>query len=248
MKIKGELLKYLYGEAFRTSLTIDIDRQKFRPVSREAAITELIRNKKVIHIGCSDHKEIIDEKIRNNKWLHKLITENAERCAGIDIDATSVKYVKEVLGYDNVYRGDIIEDELPVIREEKWDYAVFGEIVEHLDDPVEFLKVFRKKYGEYVRRFLITVPNIFNKLQYSNMMNYREVINSDHRFWFTPYTIMKVVARAGYRPDEMTFANLQRLSIAELTIRKIKMFNGMEIRYPFYYFNSIIITGTIQTP
>ncbi|MDX9726112.1 MAG: methyltransferase domain-containing protein [Bacteroidales bacterium] len=246
MKIQGELLKYLYDEAFKTSLTIDFERRKFRAVSREAAITEMIGNKRVIHIGCTDHKEIISEKIKNNTWLHKLITENAEKCAGIDIDAESVGYVREELGYDNVYQGNILTDDFPVINEEKWDYAVFGEIVEHLDDPVEFLKVFGTKYGGNTGRFIITVPNIYNKLQYRNMLNYREVINSDHRFWFTPYTILKVVARAGYRPEEMTFANLQRLNFAELAIRKIKKFSGMEISYPYYYFNSIIITGTIR--
>ncbi len=247
MKIQGELLKYLYDEAFRTSLGIDIDRKRYRAVSREAAITGMTENHKVIHIGCTDHKEIINEKIKNNTWLHKLITENAEKCAGIDIDADSVRYVREDLGYDNVYHGNILTDDFPVISGENWDYAVFGEIVEHLDDPVEFLKVFGRRYGGNVGRFIITVPNIYNSLQYRNMMKYREVINSDHRFWFTPYTIMKVVARAGYRPEELTFANLQRLSFAELVKRKIKKYTGMEISYPFYYFNSLIITGAIRT-
>ena len=42
------------------------------------------------------------------------------------------------------------------------------------------------------------------------MMNYLEIINSDHRFWFTPYTITKVLVSAGYNPEKITYSNLQK--------------------------------------
>lgn len=32
-------------------------------------------------------------------------------------------------------------------------------------------------------------------------------MNSDHRFWFTPYTISKVMMQSGICPDEIFFAN-----------------------------------------
>ena len=98
----------------------------------------------------------------------------------------------------------------------------FGEIIEHLDNPVNFLKAFKEKYGNNVERFIITVPSIYNTHQFTNMMNYKEIINSDHRFWFTPYTISKVLASAGYKPEKITYANLQSLTIPQLILRKIK--------------------------
>jgi hypothetical protein len=93
MKIEPEVLKYLNGENFQKSLTVEIGKSKHRIISREAAITEIIRNKNVIHIGCSDHIQIINEKIKNNTWLHKLITDNANRCIGIDIDKESIEFI-----------------------------------------------------------------------------------------------------------------------------------------------------------
>jgi hypothetical protein len=78
------------------------------------------------------------------------------------------------------------------------------------------------------------------------MMNYKEIINSDHRFWFTPYTISKVVASAGYYPERIIYANLQRLTIPQLFVRKVKRMIGLNVKYPFYYFNTIIITGSIN--
>ena len=246
MKIEPEVLKYLKGEAFKTSLFVDIGKAKHRIISRESAVTEMIKDKNVIHVGCSDHIPVIKQKISNNSWLHKLITDNAKNCIGIDIDSESIEFIKKETEYHNVFHGDILTDRFEVIDEKNWDYVVFGEIVEHLDNPVNFLKVFKTKYGEKVTRFIITVPSIYNIHQFKNMKKYLEIINSDHRFWFTPYTIAKVLVSAGYSPERIIYANLQSLNIKELIIRKIKKITGIKVGYPFYYFNTIIITGTIN--
>ncbi len=246
MKLEPEILNFLNGDAFKTSLTISLGKSKYINISRETAITDMVKGTKVIHIGCSDHIQIINEKIKTNTWLHKLLTDNSKKCIGIDIDKESIDYIKNELGYGNVFPGDITIDNFGDINSEKWDYAVFGELIEHLDNPVYFLKSFKEKYGENVTRFIITVPGIYNRRQFRNMLNYKEVINSDHRFWFTPYTISKVVASAGYKPEKITYANLVGLSVPELIIRKLRQFIGLKVKYPFYYFNTIIISGKIN--
>ncbi len=246
MKIEPEVLKYLKGEVFKTSLFVDIGKAKHKIISREAAITEMIKNQNVIHIGCSDHIPVINQKISNNTWLHKLITDNAKNCIGIDIDKESIDFIKKETGYQNVYYGDILTDNFESLNDRNWDYVVFGEIVEHLDNPVNFLKVFKEKYGVKVSKFIVTVPSIYNLHQFKNMMNYLEIINSDHRYWFTPYTISKVLVSAGYNPEKIMYSNLQSLNIRDLVKRKIKRIIGIKTEYPFYYFNTIIITGNIN--
>jgi hypothetical protein len=246
MKIEPEVLKFLKGDSLQTSLTVNIGRSKHRIISREAAITGMIRGKNVIHIGCSDHIQVINEKIKNNTWLHKLITDNAEECIGIDIDRESIEFIKNELGYRNVFYGDITSDIFENIKAGHWDYAVFGEIIEHLDNPGYFLKAFKEKYGNNVERFIITVPSIYNTHQFTNMMNYKEIINSDHRFWFTPYTISKVLASAGYKPEKITYANLQSLTTPQLILRKFKRLARIEVKYPFYFFNTLVISGTLN--
>jgi len=246
MEFDQQILKFLNGESFQTSLTVDLENTKYEIIQRETAIIDLIKNTNVIHIGCSDHIQVINEKIQTNTWLHKLITDNSKNCIGIDIDRESIEYIKNNLGYTNVFHGDILSDDFDVIRQTKWDYVVFGEIMEHIDNPVNFLKVFKSRFGANVERFIITVPSIYNKRQFGNMLKYKEVINSDHRFWFTPYTISKIVASAGFKPENITFSNLQKLTIPELIIRKLKRLTGIKVKYPFYYFNTIIITGKIS--
>ena len=246
MKYDQQILKFLNGESFQTSLTVDLEKTKYEIIPRETAIIDLIKNTNVIHIGCSDHIQVINEKIQTNTWLHKLITDNSKNCIGIDIDRESIAYIKNSLGYTNVFHGDILSDDFDAIKQTKWDYVVFGEIMEHIDNPVNFLKVFKSRFGANVERFIITVPSIYNKRQFGNMLKYKEVINSDHRFWFTPYTISKIVAAAGFIPENITFSNLQKLTIPELIIRKLKRFAGIKVKYPFFYFNTIIITGKIN--
>jgi len=246
MKIDREILKYLKGNLLDTSLTIDLRRTKYGIISREKAITGIIRDKNVIHLGCADHIQVINEKIKNNIWLHKLISDNARTCLGIDIDRESIDYIRDELGYGNVIHGDILNDTMNELTARNWDYAIFGEIIEHLVNPVNFLRSFREKYSGHVQRFIITVPNIYNKRQFRNMLNYKEIINSDHRFWFTPYTVAKVLVSAGYVPENISYANLYRLNIPELIIRKIRKIAGQEIKYPFYYFRSIIVEGRLR--
>jgi hypothetical protein len=246
MKIDQQILKYLKGEEFSNSLSVDIGNTKHEAISREDAITEIIKNCDVIHIGCSDHIPLIREKIAHNTWLHKLITDKSNNCIGIDIDLESIDFLKKELGYNNVLHGNILTDDFQEISGKKWDYVVFGEIIEHLDNPVDFLRIFRTRYGSNVKRFVISVPSIYNRKQIRNMLNYKEIINSDHRFWFTPYTITKLIVSAGLNPEIISYANLNSLGKMGLIIRKLKrLFNLREI-FPFYCFKTIIVTGTIN--
>jgi hypothetical protein len=245
MKLDQEIFEYLRGEKFSNTLTVELEREKYLPISREAAITGLVKDSNVIHIGCADHIPLIRDKIANNKWLHKLITENARSCIGIDIDKAGIDFLIGELGFTNVRYGNIVSDDFKEISDNQWDYAVFGEIIEHLDNPVEFLTAFREKYGSNVRRFIITVPNVYSRNNLKNMLSFKEVTNSDHRFCFTPYTINKLLVSAGYNPEKVIYANLMRLSNPELAVRKLKYFFHLPVKYPYYYFTSIIVTGTI---
>lgn len=245
MKIDQYTAAHLSGEKFKSNFVLKIDRKKHLSVSREQAIISIVKNKKVIHIGCSDHIEIIEDKLKQNLWLHKLITDVSCDCIGIDIDHKSIDFIKSKLHYNNVFQGDIMSDDFPVIRGKEWDYVLFGEVLEHLNDPVGFLKTFKEKYSREVSRFIISVPNIYSKYYLNKMLNYEEQINSDHRFWFTPYTISKILVSAGLRPEELTFTNPKPLTFMELAARKIKKYAGLEITYPYYYFRTIIVSGSL---
>jgi len=241
----SDLAEYLGGEKFSKSLICSLEKKPLEGSGREDVIAGMVRGKSVLHIGCTDHIPLIREKITNNKWLHKIITENSSACLGVDIDRESVEFVRNEIGFSNVIAGDLMKDDLSEISEGNWDYVVFGEIIEHLDNPVEFLKTFRDRFGKKVKNFIITVPNVLTSVNYRNMLKYREVINSDHRYWFTPYTISRVLVAAGYNPQVISYANLNPLGFKRLAIRKLYRLAGIKYRYPFYCFKSLVVTGSL---
>ncbi|MCX6332924.1 MAG: hypothetical protein NT092_01300 [Bacteroidia bacterium] len=246
MNVDQELIKYLRGDLFSNSLEVLLPTDRQEGITREDAIVNLIKGTDVIHVGCSDHIPLIQDKIKHNTWLHKNITEASKSCIGIDIDRESIEFLKNELGYQNVIHGDIVTDDIPVLKEKQWDYVVFGEIIEHLNSPVDFLRTFRSKYGSNVKKFVITVPNIYNRNIMKNMLSFKEIINSDHKFWFTPYTLAKVLVTAGFMPEKISYTNASGLSKVDLARRKLKKIFDLQVKYPFYYFSSLIATGNIN--
>jgi 2-polyprenyl-3-methyl-5-hydroxy-6-metoxy-1,4-benzoquinol methylase len=134
------------------------------------------------------------------------LTAVAATCLGIDIDAEAVAMVREQIGYTNVVLADLSESVPPEVQAGKpWDVLVAGEIVEHLDNPVLFLAGLRAKLKGLCSEIIITVPNVFREDNFRRLRSGTECINSDHRYWFTPYTLAKVMTRAGFTPLRFGF-------------------------------------------
>lgn len=240
ISIKPELLPYLNGEKFSNGVDFTI-KEKFDDNRRIDIITELCKNKNIIHIGCVDHIPLIKEKVKNNTWLHSLITNVANKTIGIDINKEGIDYIKKEVGVNNVKIADITKDDIPEINNENWDYMILGEIIEHVDNPIQFLSQILKKYKGKVSKIYITAPNILVRNRFEYMVsNSAELINSDHRFWFTPFTLAKVMTLAGFSNIKLDFVDRVSLKKSELVIRKINSISNKKPKYPFYYFNSVV--------
>ena len=244
MKIDKETFKHLSGTEFSSSFKFKIS-ERFTEKRRIDLLTSICRNKKIIHLGCLDHIPLIKDKIKEKTWLHGLLTEVSDICLGIDINKEGIDYVRNELHFENIIYGDIINDETPKIQElEKWDYLILGEILEHIDDPVSFLNNIRRKYDKKIDQIVITVPNVLNLGNAKSLKQNIENINSDHRYWFSPFTILKVVHRAGFTIESYEFANRIPLNKWKLIIRKIRILLGTEKKYPFSYFSTIVVTAS----
>jgi hypothetical protein len=80
-----------FDEGLQVRLNFDRERK-----TRIRKITELSTGKRLIHVGCVDHMPIIEEKIRNNTWLHKLVTEAASECIGVDINKEGIEFMHKI--------------------------------------------------------------------------------------------------------------------------------------------------------
>jgi len=207
-----DVISYIKGNSFSNGMTIKIA-EKEKLLSRIEFLTEYSRGKRVLHFGCTDHIPVILEKLKNNTWLHKCIDEVAERQIGLDIDAEAVTFVLENTPFKNIIVSDVINDTVPLsIQGLKWDFLLLGEILEHINNPVEFLSSIHAKYNGIVDEVLLTVPNAFSLLNtYHSFFNNAERINTDHRYWFTPFTLAKILTLSGFTPFKCSYATYYSL-------------------------------------
>jgi hypothetical protein len=202
-----DLSAYLSGSKFDEHLAVVLDGHA-GIADRVEIISGLIAGKNVVDIGFVDHEQLVDGKIAANDWLHGQLCRVASRCLGVDINATGVKHVQERYRVSDVLVADLAgPGNVPALRETFWDYFVLAEVLEHIDNPVEFLTAIRENYGGCFGSLIITVPNAFCGGNLISSLRGREIINSDHRFWFTPYTLAKVVTMSGYRIRSFRFAS-----------------------------------------
>jgi len=208
MKFNQHTLDHINGNIFSNGLKIKVAKPEKKILYRLEYLKNLIKDKNVIHLGFTDHVPLIKEKIRNNNWVHKILHDAARLCIGIDIDAEAVDYVKTNIGFEDIYTHDITGDEkLNIITENQWDYLIIGEVLEHIDNPVLFLKCIKENYGNVIKNIIITVPNAFDIANIKLLRKNIEFINTDHRYWFTPFTLAKVCRQAGFEIDEYFYCN-----------------------------------------
>lgn len=205
MKFEQQFDQYIDGSSFENGINLPISQAESQIITRPEFLDKKLAGKKVVHLGCCDHLPLIKEKIDRGLWLHKRVTNIADQCLGVDIDKEALAYVQNDLGFDNVVYGDITKSGIDQVAQEKWDFILIGEILEHIDNPVDFLSGMRENYGHAIKRAIITVPNAFALANFHSVKNHEEVINSDHRYWFSPYTLAKIAHQAGMKMEEFHF-------------------------------------------
>jgi len=212
MNFDKDIEKYLSGSEFTDALNCTIAKKEKSIPFRIEFIESVITGKRIIHMGCVDHLPIIEEKIKKNTWLHNRLVEKSEFCLGIDINEEGIDHMKK-MGYPDVICHNIIEDiPCPEIINTKWDYMIMGEILEHVDNPVMFLSSIKEKYSGCIDKIIITVPSAFRYVNFKYILKGIEKINSDHRYWFTPYTLAKIVSSAGLKVESFQMCETDEFS------------------------------------
>jgi hypothetical protein len=200
MQLEKEVIPYLKDEKFSNGLYLKTARAKKTLDNRIDYLCNYSKGKKVIHVGCVDHIPLIEKKIEKNLWLHARIDAVASKQLGIDISREGIEYVTSKLGYKNVVYENVISSDpvAPEINSEKWDVMIMGEILEHVDNPVYFLQSLKRKYSPYVKELVVTVPNAFAWINFYLSIRGKECINTDHRAWFSAFTLSKNLMLADF--------------------------------------------------
>lgn len=243
-----ETVPFLKGEKFSSGLVLSF-RREHREVTgaipdRIGILMDCCRGKRVIHLGCCDHVSLISEKRKNGTWLHDLLSQCSSECLGIDIDPNAVDFVTNELGISNVILADLSAELPQELTNGTWDILIAGEILEHTGNPLSFLQEVRAKIKGHVAQIVITVPNALRFHNVLHSFRNQEFINSDHRYWFTPYTLAKIMCDAGIEPVWISFVNSwkEKFSLRKWR-RKLRCF--LQYRYPMMR-DTLIVCGTLE--
>ncbi len=191
---------YLSGESFSDDLP-------YRPriishsQPRGDVLVQWVAGRRVLHVGFADHVPLIASRVADGSWLHARLTRSASVCEGIDISPQGVATARG-LGFENVHALDIFAPAAAAtLAGWRLDLVLVPDVIEHLPDPAAFLR--RLTQCLPAAEFVVTVPNALSLRNTVQAARGVERINTDHRAWFSPFTLLKVLADAGLQPESL---------------------------------------------
>lgn len=198
MTLDDTTLAYLRGERFSNGRRFDLGLQPGPAPRRGERLVQLVQGRRVLHVGCCDHLDLIREKVAQGIYLHQQLTAAAAHCVGVDTNAAGIALLRE-LGFPESY----VPGEVPG---QAFELCLLADVIEHVGDVVAFLREMRRyRFDELV----IVTPNLF---RLHNFLSAGEVVNTDHRYWFSPFTLCKVLVDAGYTPTAVELLHTDHLS------------------------------------
>lgn len=138
------------------------------------------------------------------------------RVVGIELDADAAAIARKRI--DDVYRGDVRE--IVSILEEKFDWIIGGDIVEHLDEPWTFLSDLRRLAAPG-GRLLLSLPNLSNAAVVADLLHgrfdyvYMGLTCVGHLRFFTKQSIADMLTIAGWEVVEIAPQDLAASSSRE---------------------------------
>jgi 2-polyprenyl-3-methyl-5-hydroxy-6-metoxy-1,4-benzoquinol methylase len=168
------------------SAFFDRVRRERRLVDKDRFVLEHCRGKDVLDVGCVGQ----DVDYSDPNWLHARIEGVARSLAGVDVNEAGLAALRA--------RGlcGFTPDELSRSGQ-RYDTIVMADVIEHVDNPVAFLRQYRgflREGGDIV----VTTPNPFAAAQALRVLRFNTVsVNHEHTMWIDPKTFAEVARRSG---------------------------------------------------
>lgn len=163
-------------------------------VDRVAFLIEVCRGKSVLHLGCTDWP-ITERKRAAGLLLHERLAAVARSLTGVDCDEAGVECLRR-MGYTDTHLDDVEEFTNPGVNQRQYEVIVAGEIIEHLENPGNFLRAAQRLMNAE-SRLVITTVNAYCLFRFLRYLAGKEMVHEDHNFYFSPRVLQKLVTRCG---------------------------------------------------
>jgi Methyltransferase domain len=169
-----------------------------RPVDRIKYIVSACADRRVLDLGAMDETAWASKR-RSGTWLHEEIARVARQVEGVDnsniIPIGGLAIAKNAL----IRQGDI-EDLPRLITEldEVPDIIVAGELIEHLENPLNFLRRFAEIPRLSGSQLILSTPNATALHNFLIGLARRESTHQDHLCILSYKTLTTLCRRAGF--------------------------------------------------
>lgn len=251
---------YLYNKKFRC-LSEEIDSKKYipaflplerlrvpRPVDRVSFVKDHCRGKMVLDLGAMDETAYA-AKQASGTWLHEEIAEVASQVLGIDrsplLPPDGIRTGRNAV----IRRGDSMQlDDCLRSNDFLPDVIVAGELIEHIENPLLFLKNIKAIDRLKGKALILSTPNataIHNCLM--GLLS-RESTHQDHLCILSFKILCTLCLRSGFEGWEIFpyFARYTEMRQRNSGIRRAlvlggeKVINGLEWLFPMMCFGYIV--------
>jgi hypothetical protein len=189
--------------------TRSVVKERFELVQRVDLIKEMCRDRKVLHLGCTNWP-YTQEALANNSLLHHELEPIAAELYGMDLDQTGLELIRKN-GNDRLIQANLerLDD---VNLDEKFDVIVGGEIIEHLSNPGLFFSGI-KRFMNAETKLVITTVNAYCAMRFliyglRGKGGRNEPVHPDHVSYYSYQTLNHMLERAGLRLDRFYFYDI----------------------------------------
>jgi len=230
-----------YWQEHKNDYSLDLPKRGIR--SRLILFRKHLKDKRVLHIGCSDWPDT-EEKIKDKTLLHQYLADFAKELYGMDYSQESVDIMQKS-GIKNVFKGDIyhLHNDINFI-DKKFDVLVISEVVEHLLNPGLALGSIK----EYILKtnpnceVIFTVPNYHNFFfSFLSGLRGKEIVHPDHKFYFSYRTFRNLLENYNFKVNDFYFATYgQGIATLKGKILSKTILPFFQFTAPYLYFKCYI--------
>ena len=178
-------------------------------VQRLDFIKRISAGKSVLHLGCTNWPYTL-EAIDAGTLLHKDLAEVGRELYGFDFDQEGIDVLASK-GFDNLYRADL-QKLSDVELDKQFDVIIAGEMIEHLNNPGEFLSGI-KRFMNPDTQLVITTINAYSGMRFfvyglRGQRGLLEPVHPDHVAYYSYSTLKLLVERHGFEVANFVFYDL----------------------------------------
>jgi hypothetical protein len=219
-----------------------------RPVDRIPFIVRACEGSRVLDLGAMDETAWTAKRGRGT-WLHEEIARVAARVDGIDSSALVPPEGLLTLPNATIRRGDITNPESVVASlDSDPDLVVAGELIEHLENPLQFLNRLAGINRLSGKMLIFSTPNATAMHNVLIGLTRRESTHRDHLCILSYKTLATLCTRAGFPEWEIvpyfsrfTEMRERHTGLVRLAVRATEgIVNGLEWLFPLLSFGYIV--------